>query len=293
MRQAANLTGIPYADLLAKAREEARNRPQPITIRGPAATAGERVILAPLPERSALQWLLLLGGLGTVFVFVVLGVVGLVGNVGDRATPTRTTAFSQPAPTVAKASARPTATPLPRISAPKRFSGSGDEVISISKPDGATSPAVLWIRGNSQGRHFAVKGLDTDGRSTGLFVNTVDSYTGITALDFRDRDNTVRLEISATGSWEIEVRSLASVRVVRGPGTFTGTGDEIVIVDGTIDSARITGNASERHFAVSAYGNRSRLLVNTVDAYDGRVSVPGDTAVIEVTAVGTWKIMLE
>ncbi|MDQ3549035.1 MAG: hypothetical protein M3439_09470 [Chloroflexota bacterium] len=112
-------------------------------------------------------------------------------------------------------------------------------------------------------------------------------------MDFRSGEQTTRLQITASGEWYVEIRPLSTARLITAPGTIEGTGDDVFIVNGEPDTALITGNADARHFAVIAYGERSNLLVNTTDPYDGRVIVANDTVVVEVTAEGPWTITFE
>ncbi|HYI14231.1 MAG TPA: hypothetical protein VEX37_02495 [Thermomicrobiales bacterium] len=200
-----------------------------------------------------------------------------------------------PAPT---ATSEPTSTPTPEPTAtpapqPVVYSGSGDNVIDIQKPGGADAAVVAYVRGNAESRHFAVENFGASGEQIALLVNTTDPYEGIVPMDFRSGEQTTRLQITSTGEWYIEIRPLSTVRHSGAPGVIEGTGDDVFIVDGEPDTALITGNADSRHFAVIAYGERSNLLVNTTDPYDGRVIVAGDTVVVEVTAVGGWTITFE
>jgi hypothetical protein len=200
-----------------------------------------------------------------------------------------------PAPT---ATPEPTSTPTPEPTAtpapqPVVYSGSGDNVIDVQKPGGPDAAVVAYIRGNGESRHFAVENFDANGEQIDLLVNTTDPYEGIVPVDFRSGEQTTRLQISASGEWYIELRPLASVRRASVPGAIEGTGDDVFIVDGEPDTALIRGNADARHFAVFAYGERSNLLVNTTDPYDGRVIVARDTIVVEVDAEGGWAITFE
>ena len=200
-----------------------------------------------------------------------------------------------PAPT---ATPEPTSTPTPEPTAtpapqPVVYSGTGDNVIDIQKPGGADAAVVAYVRGNAESRHFAVENFDAGGEQIDLLVNTTDPYEGIVPMDFRSGEQTTRLQITSSGEWYVEIRPLSTVRHSGAPGVIEGTGDDVFIVDGEPDTALITGNADARHFAVIAYGERSNLLVNTTDPYDGRVIVAGDTVVVEVNAEGPWTITFE
>jgi hypothetical protein len=186
----------------------------------------------------------------------------------------------------------PTPTPEPPAE-PIRYAGSGDDVINIEKPEGLDSAAVVYVRGNAEGRHFAVTAYDEAGEYVSLLVNTTEPYEGLVPLDFRDQDSSALFEISAPGEWEIEIRPLASLPVHSVPGEVSGTGDDVFIIDGDSSTAFVRGNQADRHFAVIGWGNRSHLLVNTTDAYEGRVLVPNDVVIVEVTGVGEWHITFE
>jgi hypothetical protein len=178
----------------------------------------------------------------------------------------------------------PSPTPLPE---PIVLTGSGDNVVDLTKPSGA---AIVRITGNAVGSHFAVWSVDSANEHIDLLVNTTDPYTGTRPLDFRDSDHTVRFEITAVGDWTIEVLPLLSAPILTLPGTMEGTGDMVFLLDGNPDLATISGNDGGGHFAVLAYGSRSNLLVNTTDPYSGVVIVPADVLVIEVDSEGPWSI---
>ncbi|RKM55280.1 hypothetical protein D6853_11210 [Butyrivibrio sp. X503] len=165
------------------------------------------------------------------------------------------------------------------------YEGSGDSVIEL---EDRTDAWVLYVKGNSSGRHFSVKGYNEDGNGTELFVNTTDKYEGIT-LD--PSLSTTILEISATGDWHIEQRSIFTLDIVQAGDIYTGSGDSVLLVASYGKTAKITGNKSERHFAVKSYGSsRNSLLVNTTDKYEGTVMMKGEPMMIEIKAVGDWTI---
>ena len=173
------------------------------------------------------------------------------------------------------------------------YEGSGDDYIKIEKP---ASFGIMRIQGNDQGRHFSVLGYYDDGNRGSLFVNTTEPYEGIVPLDFQDDENTEFLEISAVGSWRIEVLPLAAARHrLDVPGTVSGSGDDIIIVDPEAEPFRgtIEGNEKGRHFAVLGWGNRRRLLVNTTEEYRGTVRIDPSTFVLQITAVGEWTVEIE
>lgn len=215
-----------------------------------------------------------------VLLFIFIGSLG-----GGEDDPKITTIE----PTVADSAAVVLDDPEPEpIPDPIVYTGSGDDVIKIEKPEDEL--LLLYIKGNSSSRHFAVLGYDGNNNRTNLYVNTTDPYEGITL----DPDGTTSmLEISATGSWTIEARSVRSARVIEAPGKISGVGDEVILVIGTASTASFKGNPSARHFAVRGYNPSPDLLVNTTDIYEGTVLVRKGTYILEIIAVGAWELDLE
>jgi hypothetical protein len=178
------------------------------------------------------------------------------------------------------------------IPTPIKYNGRGDDVIEIEKPD--EGRCVFYIKGNEEGGYFSVKGYDNRNNYTSLFVNTTDEYEGITL----DKNNTMSLAIKSKGPWLIETRSLKSLRKINTAIHFTGTGDEVLLVDGKPKIATITSysninNYSDHYlFAIKAYNSKSNSLVYTNEIYDGKVRVPSDTKLIEIIADSKWDILL-
>lgn len=169
------------------------------------------------------------------------------------------------------------------------YTGSGDDVIVIEPFD--DDIWVLTITGNSEGRHFAVKGYDDASNSTELFVNTTNPYHG-TTLD--PSLSTSLLEISATGDWTIVLRSAYEMETISAGQTISGTGDSVLNVIDAGKTAYITGNTDSHHFAVKSYGFESNsLMVNTTDPYEGTVMLKGDPFLMTVSAEGDWTITFD
>ena len=174
------------------------------------------------------------------------------------------------------------------------YSGTGDDVVEISKPD-EELPALLVITGNREDRHFAVIARDDSGTRIGALVNTTEPYRGIVPVDLPPRTNTTLLEISASGSWSIQLYSIGAAQKAKVPSIFEGEGDNVLWIEGDPTRAQIQGNTSSRHFAVIAYdgsGNRLGAKVNTTDPYTGTVIIPNETLLLQISAVGGWSVEL-
>jgi len=202
---------------------------------------------------------------------------------------TETETTEGPTTTTTEPTTTTTAAPTTTVPAPNVYAGSGDSVLDIEKPD---DEVLIYVRGNFARSHFAVTGYGSDGEQTELFVNTTGPYEGVRALDFKQGQETIRLEINASGSWRVEIRSLLSARTVEVGDIIKGDGDDVFLIEGTPDTAIIEGNAAGSHFAVTAYGTSADLLVNTVDPYEGEVIVPPDSSAVEVQATGPWAVSM-
>lgn len=169
------------------------------------------------------------------------------------------------------------------------YTGTGDDVIYITTPNDGTL-WVLYVKGNAEGGYFGVTGYTGQRKYTELFVNTTEPYEG-TLIDVTQ--DTLRLEIEASCDWQIEVRSIMSCPVVRKGDAYAGSGDQVLMIKDSPDTADITGNPGENYFGVHAYGAYVYdLLVNTTKTYSGTVLLEPDTNCITVSAVGDWTIKL-
>lgn len=179
-----------------------------------------------------------------------------------------------------------------RAQAHATYSGTGDEVVEISKPD-QDLPALLVVSGNRDSRHFAVTAREDSGNWAGVLINTTEPYAGIVPVDLPPRTNSALLEIKASGNWRIQLYSIGAAQRVKVPGTFEGKGDNVLWIEGKPTRAKFHGNSASRHFAVIAYDRRGKQLgvkVNTTDPYSGTVFIPNGTLLLKITAVGGWSV---
>jgi hypothetical protein len=170
---------------------------------------------------------------------------------------------------------------------PTVFTGTGDDVVAITKPAGATV-VIATITGNDAGRYFGVKALDGD---MDTLVNTTDPYNGTTLLD-ADRGGTTQLQVTAVGPWSITLADLRTAPTFTAAAPQSGAGDAVLIYQGPRGVAAVTGNAEGRYFGIKAYASDGAgdSLVNTTDPYNGRVPIPAGPAIVVVTANRDWSI---
>lgn len=171
-----------------------------------------------------------------------------------------------------------------------KYTGNGDDVISLTKPkkDGA---AMLLVYGNRSNRHFSITGYSSSGERTGLLVNSVKKYDGTVLIDMVGKEKTSQLEIKARGAWAIYVYDIKYARKYKSPGAIEGAGDDVIIVLGSPKIMEVNGNPNGRHFSIKGYSKRGpHLLVNTGKPYSGKVRVPINTLLLEISARGRWRL---
>lgn len=170
---------------------------------------------------------------------------------------------------------------------PITYTGSGDDVIEIETFDLAW---YLHIEGNSEARHFAIKGYDEEDNKTELFVNTTSKYSG----DVLDPSlKTKVLEITANGDWSITVAPILSLPMYVKGDTIEGTGDSIVPLISSSSTMTIAYYGDSNFVVREFTENRTNLLVNEIGAYDGKVKSSSDAFLLLVKASGDWTITLE
>ena len=170
---------------------------------------------------------------------------------------------------------------------PLVYSGTGDDVVQITPPEGKY---VFRITGNQEERHFSVKAYDSFAEYIDLLVNTTSQYSGVT---YDPTQSTAMLEISATGDWTIELVSIYTMDALISGNSISGEGDAVLQVFAPVLTADIQGNDAAAHFSVKSYdmdGGYLDLLVNTTDPYSGTVMMGLDVSTLVISAEGPWTI---
>jgi hypothetical protein len=184
---------------------------------------------------------------------------------------------------------QPTETNIPD---PILLTGTGDTVVNIQKWDG---PAVLTATHDGDGA-FQVTSYSQSNQKINDLINTVGAYYGTLPLDFLATERTARFDVTASGSWELQVISPSQARTEESPGIIQGYGDEVLILTGQYPVKLIVDapDASQSFMIWSfAIDRRTRaLLVNKTAPYSGIVLAPSGTARLAITANGPWTIEL-
>lgn len=165
---------------------------------------------------------------------------------------------------------------------PKVYQGTGDDVVTIEKPDGMSIVSFDCVEctGNT-----AVK---TNGAEA-LLVNTIGPYTGSHLVDASKGSNTSQVTITASGAWKLTVSGLDKATAMQ--QSTTGQGDSVLHLTQKSTKAALT-NTGDSNFAVKVYpekGGFPDLAVNTIGSYKGTVPMKSP-AFVEITSNGSWTI---
>lgn len=223
----------------------------------------------------------------SIFVILVLVRVGQLsvsdqqGGAYDNVTGGANVNYTGETYLEATPSECPVATPEPFDAIEK--SGSGDDVVSVSLPDGVY---VMATAHNGDGNYSI---WDCVGTDKNLPVNTIGAYSGTHILFGGDHD----FEITASGDWSLEINEMNEI------DTFQcgGSGDTCIgyYTASEDDSApyRFTHDG-ERNFTIWMYTSETQdLLVNEIGTYEGKKLLrfsDGEVVVMQVTADGRWSI---
>ena len=178
----------------------------------------------------------------------------------------------------------PSATPLVMD-----VSGTGDKIIDLPKHD----TGIVHITGNKGNGYFGVKTFDKNNKQIDSIVSTTDPYDGYRLFDNYWNPEATRLQVSAFGTWTIDILAISAIRHETIPGKIIGNGDDLVYVSGGIpDIATVSGNANSHYFGVIGHrGDATHdSLVSVTDPYKGEVMLNTDTVILEILAYGPWEI---
>lgn len=177
------------------------------------------------------------------------------------------------------------------------LSGTGNDVITLDKPEG---PAALWVKGGADEEFFSVDGYNAAGEQINNLLFDIGEFEGVVPLDFdvagwgMDMKIT-RLQVTAVGSWSMQVRPLSSIPVLESGQTYQGEGSELFRVNGPISTAYVQYREADGYFWGQSYdwatSYRSSFGPNDMGPYVGRVVMsPG---YVSIQAWGPWTFTSE
>jgi hypothetical protein len=219
--------------------------------------------------------------LGGIILLIVI--VAIASQGGGKTTTATPAAGADPsAAQIPAAQPTPAAPATPAPPPPSKYHGTGDDVVTIHRPDGPkiVKFACLHCTGNTV--------VQTDGAES-LLVNTIGAYSGQQWADVEDGSTTSRITITATGSWTLEVGGMDLARTVT--GRVSGKGDDVIRLNVPTTKAAITNKNGSSNFVVQDVSESAteNLDVNTIGGYHGTVPINGP-ALIQITSDGEWTL---
>lgn len=186
---------------------------------------------------------------------------------------------------IADSGVKSTCTPPPT---PGSYSGSGDDVVSITKPGGATAFAIATIthRGSS---NFIVKGIDNQMEWVDLMVNEIGDYTGTVFVE----SDVTHLEITADGPWTVHIKTPSAARAV-GSGA-SGQGDDVLRWSGGAKKVHFTHDGTSNFIVLGLdnTGEWDNLYINEIGPYSGSKVIDATTHLLTVRADGAWTMAVQ
>lgn len=165
--------------------------------------------------------------------------------------------------------------------------GNGDSIIKL--PEGVTY-GVVTAKHKGSG-NFALSVLDQANQPTGdLLVNTIGNYQGTTAFGLSSfGDPGVKIEVTADGSWSVQVSPISSAPQLDLPAK--GEGDQVFQYNGPAADWNVT-HKGERNFVLlqNSTDIMPNLAVNEIGNYKGLVPMNAGPSVVRINADGSWSI---
>jgi hypothetical protein len=200
-------------------------------------------------------------------------------------TPTPTASFS-PVATPTGSGTSPVATPAGNGLS---FKGLGSSSVEMAKWDG---PAVARITCTCD-QIFSVASYNAQGVPVDVLVDTMGNYTGMVPIDFESGKYSTRLQITASGSWEITVLPMSEVPVVKLPGYYQGDGDVVLALSGgTPDSVAVDATGAKGRFTLWTFNVNMDLKFNESAPYQGTKLIDPASRYLIVRTTGPWRIDL-
>jgi hypothetical protein len=253
----------------------------------PDTVSPQRTPDRPLPPVASRRRRRRLWAVGAAIV-VVVAITIATTNTGNTNRPGALAATEAPVTTTGavKAAIPRTSTlapsPVTAPSRPSTFSGRGDDVITINRPDGVKIIrfACPHCGGNTI---LLINGAEY------LLVDTIGPYSGQQWADVQDGSNTTKITITADSAWTLVVGGIDLART--STGAVSGHGDDVLLLNANTSQAAITnqGNGNFIVQDVSPSGGSANLDVDTIGSYQGTVPLTGP-ALVQIKSDGSWSV---
>lgn len=196
------------------------------------------------------------------------------------------TATSSPIATPTSPGTSPVATPTGNSLS---FKGLGSSSVEMAKWDG---PALARISCTCD-QIFSVATYNAQGVPVDVLVDTMGNYVGTVPIDFESGKHSTRLQITASGTWEIAILPMTEVQTVKLPGSYQGEGDMVVaLMGGTPDSVTVDASGAKGRFTLWTFSVNMDLKFNETAPYQGTKLIDPASRYLIIRTAGPWKVDL-
>lgn len=235
----------------------------------------------PVPAKRKTSPVVWLAAGMAVLLIVAVALAGRSGRQQAAGAGSNSSSVATSTTTTSTTTTTTTTTTRPKLP-PSVFTGAGDDVITLDRPEGLK---IVKFECPACTSNTVVK---SNGYES-LLVNEIGAYSGQMWMDIRDGSRTTSLTVSASGAWTLTVGDIDMATVASGP--MSGNGDSVVLYTGSSNKAKITNNGPSNFtvHVVSLEASTIKLAVNHIGGYDGTVPFDGP-ALVQISSTGAWTI---
>jgi hypothetical protein len=170
------------------------------------------------------------------------------------------------------------------------FSGSGDAIVDTK----ITSNSVLVNVEHVGNSNFIVWAKNTKADNIDLVANEIGSHSGVHMLQLSKRERLRYFEITADGSWNINIKPLKTAKKWKG-SSISGSGNQVIKTPKKIKSnsklqMHYEGDGNFIIWSFSSNGSRQRLLANEIGSYSGTKFFGRNAVYLEIVSDGNWTL---
>lgn len=212
------------------------------------------------------------------------------GSLTSSPAPADSSSAEEPAgESSSPAAEQSTEAPPPAVKSVK-YSGKGNKVLKIRKPETGVVLMTTTIKGPSDNN--TVYSLDDELEENDLLVNTIGSYKGTTLLD-DSGEETTRLKIEVSGSWTIVLAPLNTARRVT--TTAAGSKDDVLIYasdsPAILNFTSLSGDSNVTAYWITE--GSSDLVVNDIGKFKTESAMTAGPGVLQISSDGKWSFKID
>ncbi len=169
-------------------------------------------------------------------------------------------------------------------------SGNGDSIVEVRK----VKKSVLVQLSHQDNSNFIVWAADKNASRIDLVANEIGNYSGTVLLNLSPGEVLNYFEVTADGSWLLEVKGLKKAPNWKGK-SYSGFGDQVIELKKALSSNTLLNlsHTGSSNFIVWTYDNNGKKLelkINKIGAYSGQKFLGSRVKYISIQSDGDWTI---